>query len=53
MTTFYTNFGQRKDDIQSVLCLQLQAAVFLHEGEGVAGVEVGNVCMDHDGHQAG
>ncbi len=36
-----------------MLCLQLQAAVFLHEGEGVAGVEVGNVGMDHNGDKAG
>jgi hypothetical protein len=53
MTTFYTNFGKKKTTFNSCFDYKFQAAVFLHEGEGVAGVEVGNVGMDHDGDQAG
>ena len=37
-----------KDDINTVP----RGLAFLHECEGVAGVEVGDVGVDHNGHQA-
>ena len=42
------DFLFRKDDINTVP----RGLAFLHECEGVAGVEVGDVGVDHNGHQA-